>query len=104
MGDYGLGVNEEKTRVVYRWRAGRPQRSRDELPQEFDFLGFTFKPRLKSRRSDKGRFWGFWPAISRKNERRIADVLRKLAITKWQGMTLRELAKTLAPRTRGWIS
>ncbi|MBK8803990.1 MAG: hypothetical protein IPN71_18435 [Fibrobacteres bacterium] len=31
LGDYGLGVNEEKTRVVYCWRAGRPQRSRDEL-------------------------------------------------------------------------
>jgi group II intron reverse transcriptase/maturase len=104
LGEYGLRVNEEKTRVVYCWRAGRPPRSREELPQEFDFLGFTFKPRLLTRRSDKRTFWGFWPGISRKNELRIADVLRKLSITKWQGMTLREVAKALAPRTRGWIS
>jgi len=104
LGEYGLRVNEEKTRVVYCWRAGRPPRSREELPQEFDFLGFTFKPRLLTRRSDKRTFWGFWPGISRKNELRIADVLRTLSITKWQGMTLREVAKALAPRTRGWIS
>lgn len=104
LSDYGLRVNEEKTRVVYCWRAGRPPRSREDLPQEFDFLGFTFKPRLMRRRCDKGTFWGFWPGISRKSERRIADVLRKQAITKWQGMTLHEVAKALAPRTRGWIS
>lgn len=57
-----------------------------------------------TRKSDKGTFWGFWPGISRKNERRIAEVLRQLSITKWQGMTLHEVAKALAPRTRGWIS
>jgi len=104
LGEYGLRVNEEKTRVVYCWRAGRPPRSREEIPQEFDFLGFTFKPRLLMRRSDKRTFWSFWPGISRKNERRIADELRKLKMTKWQGMTLREVSKALAPRTRGWIS
>ncbi len=104
LGEYGLEVNEEKTRVVYCWRNGRPPRSREEIPQEFDFLGFTFKPRLMKRKSDKRPFWGFWPAISKKNERRIGEELRKLKISKWQGMTLREVSKALAPRTRGWIS
>lgn len=101
--EYGLKVNDEKTRVVYCWRGGRPPRSRDELPQEFDFLGFTFKPRPMSRRSDGHLFWSFWPGISKKNVRRIADVLRKLEISSWTRMTLRELAMALAPRTRGWI-
>lgn len=104
LGEYGLEVNEEKTRVVYCWRNGRPPRSREEIPQEFDFLGFTFKPRLMKRKSDKRPFWGFWPAISKKNERRIGGELRKLEMSKWQGMTLREVSKALAPRTRGWIS
>lgn len=103
LGAYGLRLNEEKTRVVYCWRRRHPRRSREELPQEFDFLGFTFKPRKQARRSDKRIFWGFWPGISRKNERRIAKVLRGLKISSWQGLTLREVSKALAPRTRGWI-
>ena len=102
--EYSLEVSEEKTKIVYCWHGKRPPRGREEIQQEFDFLGFTFKPRYMNRSGDKAqRFWGFWPGISAKSKKHIGSTLRNLRIHKWQQMSLREVAAKLAPQLRGWI-
>ena len=103
LGEYKLTLSAEKTKTVYCWDDRIAPRSRDEIAQEFDFLGFTFKPRYLSRKDGGGCFWGFWPGISAKSRQRIGSELRDLAFHAWQELSLREMAKRLAPRIRGWL-
>jgi group II intron reverse transcriptase/maturase len=39
---YGLTLNEGKTRIVYCYRTARFYKERKDVPVSFDFLGFTF--------------------------------------------------------------
>jgi group II intron reverse transcriptase/maturase len=99
---FSLELNQEKTRIVYCYRTSRFFKEKKSVPVSFDFLGFTFKPRLCSR-SDGMKFWGFRPAISMKSQKRILESLRKLKIHKWVTFGIQELAAALAPKIRGWI-
>jgi len=97
---YGLSVNEEKTQIVYCYRTARFYKAPKEIPVSFDFLGFTFKPRL-CKRGDGELFWGFRPAVSSKNLRRMNTELKR--IHRYVYLSIQELAAILAPRLRGWI-
>ena len=97
---YGLMLNEEKTRIVYCYRTARFHKASKDIPVSFDFLGFTFKPRL-CKRSDGGIFWGFRPAVSVKNLKRMNAELNKLH--RWVRMTITEVAAAIALKVRGWI-
>jgi group II intron reverse transcriptase/maturase len=99
---YGLELNAEKTKIVYCHRSSRGQREPDEMSRHFDFLGFTFKPRLY-RRDDGQLLWSYFPAISSKNRKRISDELRTLAIWKWVTLDLKAISKALSPKIRGWL-
>lgn len=99
---YSLEVHSEKTKTVYCYRTARFYKEAKDIPVSFDFLGFTFKPRLCAK-SDGEKFWGFRPAISKKSETRIVGELRKLAIQNWVTYDLRGLAEALAPKIRGWL-
>ncbi|MBN1386870.1 MAG: hypothetical protein JW965_00390 [Bacteroidales bacterium] len=69
----------------------------------FDFLGFTFKPRI-CEKSNGEKFWGFRPAISKKSQQKIVGELRKLSIHNWVSEDIQSLANFLAPKIRGWIN
>jgi group II intron reverse transcriptase/maturase len=97
---YGLMLNNEKTRIVYCYRTARFCKVTKDIPVSFDFLGFTFKPRL-CKRGDGGIFWGFRPSVSGKNIRRMNAILNKLH--RWVMMSITEVATTIASRVRGWI-
>jgi RNA-directed DNA polymerase len=99
---YSLEVHPEKTKTVYCYRTARFFKEAKDIPVSFDFLGFTFKPRLCAK-SNGEKFWGFRPAISKKSETRILEELRKLAIQKWVTCDIREVAEALAPKIRGWL-
>lgn len=103
LSEYNLTLSEEKTKIVYCWNSRLPVRSREEIGQEFDFLGFTFKPRYMRRKDGSSCFWGFWPGISAKSRKRIGTELRELAFHEWQSLTLREVSSRLSPRIRGWL-
>ena len=96
-----MEIHPEKTRIVYCYRTARFHKEGEEIPVSFDFLGFTFKPRL-CEKSNGEKFWGFRPAISKKSEKRITGELWKLAIHKWVSCDIQELADALAPKIRGW--
>jgi RNA-directed DNA polymerase len=70
LSQYGLRLNEVKTRIVYCYRKERFYNAPKDILVCFDFLGFTFKPRI-CRRGVGELFWGFRPAVSSKNLRRI---------------------------------
>jgi group II intron reverse transcriptase/maturase len=99
---YGLALNEEKTKIVYCYRSVWLHKEPKEFPKSFDFLGYTFKPRLCKRKDGK-LFWSFFPAISAKNQKRILEELRSLAIWNWVTLNLKDIAKRLSPQIRGWL-
>lgn len=72
-----LTLNEDKTRIVYCYRTARFYKAPKDIPVSFDFLGFTFKPRL-CLRNDGQLFWGFRPAVNVKNLKRMNAELNKL--------------------------
>lgn len=100
--EYSLTLSEEKTRIVYCWRTARFHANDGGYCTEFDFLGFTFRPRLCAR-GDEEKFWGFRPAISKKSRVRINQELKAMRIHHWVGKSVQEVAKILAPKLRGWI-
>jgi len=100
--EYSLSLSEEKTKIVYCWRTARFHENEGGHCTEFDFLGFTFRPRL-CERGDGEKFWGFRPAISGKSQARIGQELRGMRIHNWVGQSIRTVAKILAPKLRGWI-
>jgi len=101
--EYTLEVHPEKTKIVYCSRAARFFKESKDIPVSFDFLGFTFKPRV-CLKSNGEKFWGFRPAISKKSETRILDELRKMAIHKWVKYDIHGLASVLSAKIRGWLN
>lgn len=94
-----LKLNPEKTRIVYCKDDGR----RGEFPiQSFDFLGYTFRPRLAKNNKVGTYFVSFLPAISNKAKKKICQVIRSWRIHRQTSTTLEEISKKVNPIVRGW--
>ena len=97
----GLELHPLKTQVVYckdESRRGNHERV------AFDFLGYTFQPRLA--RSRRGKFFvSFIPAISAKSAKAIRKTIRewRLASTR-SHQRLEDLARVVDPYVRGWMN
>ena len=100
---YSLEIHPDKTKIVYCYRTARFHKEDKSIPVSFDFLGFTFKPRLCAK-SNGEKFWGFRPAISKKSQQRMNGELRKLAIHKWMFYDISGLANALLSKIQGWIN
>jgi group II intron reverse transcriptase/maturase len=100
--EYSLEIHPEKTKIVYCYRTARFHKENKQISASFDFLGFTFKPRLCAK-SNGEKFWGFRPAISKKSAKRINDEFKRLAIHKWSGTDMHGLANFLSSKLRGWL-
>jgi len=100
MGEMGLRIHPEKTRIVY-CKDGR--RRGDHEHTSFTFLGFTF--RARGARSKNGRnFTGFLPAMSTEALKAKSDRLRRMRIHRRTDLTLEDLASWLNPIVAGWIN
>lgn len=99
---YMLELSESKTKIVYCYRTVRFFKESKVVPTSFDFLGFTFKPRI-CKREDGQKFWGYRPAISTKSQKRILTECKKLAFQKWITIDIGALSKALMPKIRGWL-
>lgn len=97
-----LEVNQEKTRIVY-CRRNQKKRPRFKVKfQKFDFLGYTFKPRVVK---ERGKIkLGFTPAISQKSINRINEELFRMNIHRMVQFPLSKIASMLRPKIRGWIN
>jgi len=95
-----LELHPEKTRIVY-CKDGRRKGSHPNV--KFDFLGFTFEPRLVSSR--KGNvFVGYTPAISNKAAKAMRDIIRRWSLHLRSDHSLEDLSRKLNPVLRGWVN
>ena len=97
-----LELNQEKSKIVYCRNNQKRQPSFKMLYQKFDFLGYTFKPRIIR---ERGKIkLGFTPAISQKSRVRIAKELVKMDIHRWVHHPISKIAELLKLKIRGWIN
>jgi group II intron reverse transcriptase/maturase len=101
LGEYHLELSPEKSKIVYCYRTARFHKE-TTMPVSFDFLGYTFKPRI-CEREDKEKFWGYSPGISQKSSKKIADILEKMQIHRKVQVPLSRLAAELNTKIKGWI-
>ena len=95
-----LELHPEKTKIVYCKDANRKGNYTHE---KFDFLGYTFRPRISKNR--KGQiFTNFLPAVSNKAKTKMTQTMRKWKIHLRTGTTLEALSKEFNPTITGWIN
>ena len=100
--DCKLEFNREKSKIVYCRRNQKKQPPFKVHYQKFDFLGFTFKPRITMIHGKlKLRFT---PAMSQKNIARITDEIFKRKIHRWVHFSLSKIAELINSQIRGWIN
>jgi len=97
-----LALNQEKSKIVYCRRNQKRQPPFKARYQKFDFLGYTFKPRIVKERG-KIRL-GFTPAISQKSITRIAKELKKMEFHRWVHYPISKIGELLKLKIRGWLN
>lgn len=95
----GLELHPEKTKIVYCQDANRPDRNQ---VNQFDFLGYSFRPRLSRKRNGQ-YFVNFSPAISGKAKKKIFAEIRTWKLHRRTGSQLKDIAQLINPVVRGWI-
>ncbi len=96
----GLTLHPEKTKIVY---CKDEDRRRDYPNQKFDFLGYTFRPRLARRRGGKIGV-SFSPAASDKALKAIRQTVRGWSLHNRSDKSLDDLARMFNSHIRGWIN
>ena len=100
--DCKLELSQEKSKIVYCRRNQKNQPPFKVYYQKFDFLGYTFKPRIIK---DRGKLvLGFCPAMSQKNIARKTEELVKLNIHRWVHFPLSRIAELINAKILGWLN
>jgi len=97
----GLQMHPLKTKIVYCKDSNR----RGQYPNiSFDFLGYSFKPRM-AKNSIRGVWFTNWlPAVSSKAMGSMNEKMREWEVLKKTGNTIQEVASKINPVLRGWIN
>jgi RNA-directed DNA polymerase len=97
----GLELHPGKTRIVYcqdSYRRGKHDRI------QFDFLGYTFRPRRARNRGGR-RFTSFLPAVSNQAAKRIRATIRDWRLGAHRNHhSLERIARFVNPFVRGWVN
>ena len=96
----GLELHPDKTKIVYCKDSDRKSSYEHE---GFDFLGYTFRPRLSMNKKGK-TFVNFTPAISQKAATRIKKEIRSWSIHLRSDKNIEDLAKMFNSVVRGWVN
>jgi group II intron reverse transcriptase/maturase len=95
-----LQLNMEKTKLVF---CKDSDRKGSYTNVSFDFLGFTFKPRMAKSRHGK-YFTGFSPAVSTKSLKKIRQTIRSWNLTRRTDRSLEDIVHMCNPTVRGWLN
>ncbi|MDA7632513.1 group II intron reverse transcriptase/maturase [bacterium] len=97
----GLELHPEKTKIVY---CQDSDRDGDHEHTQFDFLGYTFRPRRA--KNHRGKFFvSFLPAISEKAAKGVRATIRSWRLgASRNNQSLEELARFTNPYVRGWVN
>jgi RNA-directed DNA polymerase len=96
----GLEINPEKTKIVYCKDDNRRERHANK---SFDFLGYTFRPRLSINKQGKG-FVNFTPAISKQAGNGIRKEIWSWKIHRQSDKNLTDLARMVNRQVQGWVN
>ncbi|WP_156962095.1 group II intron reverse transcriptase/maturase [Candidatus Paracaedibacter symbiosus] len=96
----GLELHPEKTKIVYCKDSDRKGSYEHE---SFDFLGYTFRPRLSKNKMGKG-FVNFTPAISKEAANRIRKEIRSWKIHLRSDKNIDDLARMFNAYVQGWVN
>ena len=96
----GLELHPEKTKIVYCKDADRTGSYEHE---RFDFLGYTFRPRLSKSKYGK-TFVNFTPAISQRAASRIKKEIRSWKMHLRSDKSLTDLARMFNVQVQGWYN
>lgn len=96
----GLELHQKKTKIVYCKDVDRKE-SYDH--ESFDFLGYTFRPRLSKNKYGK-TFVNFTPAISNNAANRIRKEIRSWKIHLRSDKNLSDLANMFRSQVQGWVN
>ena len=94
-----LELHPQKTKIVYCKDANR----RGKYPnQQFDFLGYTFRPRSAKNRNGE-LFVSFAPAVSDKAAKSLRQRIRRWRLHRRNDLALEDLAQWTQPVLAGWV-
>jgi len=97
----GLELHAEKTKIVYCKDSNR----RGNYPNvQFDFLGYTFKPREAQNSIRKETFTNWLPAVSVKAMKSMREKMRGWNTLKIAWCEVEDIAREINPVVRGWIN
>jgi RNA-directed DNA polymerase len=96
----GLELNLDKTRIVY---CKDSNRAGSHEHERFDFLGYTFRPRLARNQAGE-KFVSFIPAVSDDAAKAIRHRIKRWRLHMWSDQDLADLADEINPTVRGWIN
>ena len=100
MGEVGLRLHPDKTRIVY---CKDSNRRGEHEHISFTFLGFAFRAREAINSKNGRHFSSFSPAISPEAHKAKSDRLRELRIHRHTNLSLNDLARWLNPIVAGWL-
>ena len=100
LAECGLQLNEQKTRIVY---CKDDDRRGSYEHTSFDFLGYTFRPRLSKNRCGK-HFLNFSAAVSGEAKTRMRREMRRWRVNCRSDKTLTDLALMFNLQLQGWIN
>ena len=100
LAECGLALNEQKTRIVY---CKDDDRRGSYEHTSFDFLSYTFRPRLSKNRFGK-HFVNFSPAVSKQACVRMRREIRHWRVHERSDKTLTDLARMFNTVIQGWIN
>ncbi|MFD9823920.1 group II intron maturase-specific domain-containing protein [Streptomyces violascens] len=99
MGEVGLELHADKTRIVY-CKDGKRRGSYEHT--SFTFLGFTFRPRGARTRTGE-LFLSFAPAVSKDALKKMGATVRDWKLHQRSGLSEQDLARWINPVVRGWM-
>jgi len=97
----GLQLHPDKTKIVY---CKDNKRRRMYENTSFDFLGYTFRPRLVRSRKTNKNFVSFTPAVSQASKKSMRDKTRSFKWHLRSGTSLEDIAREFNPVIRGWMN
>jgi RNA-directed DNA polymerase len=99
LGQIGLRLNVEKTKIVY-CKDYRRRQNHEQV--QFGFLGFSYQPRQTQVKGN--RFMAFTAEISKDNQKKIRENIRETIIWRNTTMEIEQIAEKLNSKLRGWIN
>jgi hypothetical protein len=96
----GLTIHPDKTKIVY-CQSWKNKANHEQV--SFDFLGFSFRPRL-IKRTNGQLLTGFLPAISQKAAKRIPTEINSWPWVIWLQKPITDMARFAPAKLLGWLN